>query len=682
MNNFPSLYITLTILFSGFVTYALLQYLYRYFRTPQKETLILLFFNCIAFIYVISDAFALFFNSVKPTNDIVHFFIIIKELVLLLFFIITPYFIDNILNLEAKQKLVNQILLWAGITLTVIIGSIIILSPDILITGIINDNPDNYLSFIYRKNISLLLAIRNIILIIYLLYMIAMLLFSKLYRKHFTPIKNTLFGLIILCYFAMTYLYSTLFTGNDTGFGNIPYPHFSLGITLFIVFIDFGSIDMAIIYNKRFNIVRNNLHRILYNDETLGIPNRMAFIRDIQSELNKIETTGGNFSLIFMDIDDFRSLNECYGQNIGNEILKLLTHRLIEYFNLEGMLYRIGGDEFVLFLKEINTDEEVKTLARKIVASFRNSFSVSGIPYLITASLGILQIPHDGKDTDNILNNAYNVIRSAKKNKNTFAIFTEELIDNSSMKINIVNLLRSSINRDQFTLFYQPIMDFNGKIVHAECLLRCTNNDPLIGGPGKFIPLMEEAGLSKELDNMVIRKAFHDMEMNIGKKLSIGINLSTNQLLNPKFSDFLSSFAQQHGIEKRQIILEVTESNLINNLKLGRESLMKLKNSGFIMAIDDFGSGFSSLAYLAELPVDILKIDMVFVQSVPGDSKKEAIAKHIIELAHSLNLKVIAEGFELPEQADFFKGLGCDLYQGYYFSRPLPLNELLAKYPD
>jgi EAL domain-containing protein (putative c-di-GMP-specific phosphodiesterase class I) len=181
---------------------------------------------------------------------------------------------------------------------------------------------------------------------------------------------------------------------------------------------------------------------------------------------------------------------------------------------------------------------------------------------------------------------------------------------------------------------------------------------------------------------MVIRKAFHDMEMRIKNKFSIGINLSANQLVNPAYSDFLSSFARQHGIENKQIILEVTESLLMQNIYAGHDNILKLKNNGFKIAIDDFGKGFSSLTYLAELPVDILKMDIVFVHSVPGDSKKEAMVKYIIEMAHSLNLKVIAEGFELPEQFEFFKGLGCDLYQGYYFSRPMPLDKLLAQYPD
>ncbi|MGV7927811.1 MAG: EAL domain-containing protein [Spirochaetota bacterium] len=226
------------------------------------------------------------------------------------------------------------------------------------------------------------------------------------------------------------------------------------------------------------------------------------------------------------------------------------------------------------------------------------------------------------------------------------------------------------------------MVDGEERIVYAEALLRCTGENQSLGGPGHFIPIIEKAGLAKEVDNMVIHKAFHDMEVLVGQRFKISINLSTNQLVNVRYSDFLSSFADQHGIENRNIILEVTENQLMSNLTSGKESLKKLRERGFSIAVDDFGTGFSSLAYLAELPVDILKVDMIFVQSVPGDPRKEAMAHHIVQLAHSLGLKVVAEGFETRAQFDFFRALGCDFFQGYLFSRPVPLNDLLKKYRD
>ena len=676
MEQIPTLNIILTFLFSGFIAYSVLIYLYRYFRMPQDETLPLIMFTGVAFVYIISDAAALYFSFFKPNIDAARIFITIEEITLLLFLIVAPYFIDKILELKSKQKIFNRVLLWAGAASAIIIGSIIILSPDILLTCTVNDNPDIYSYITCRLKTSPLLITRDILLIFYLFYMVIQILFSWTANKSINPIKNILAGLVILCYFAVTYMYKIFFYNNQI----FSYPHIILGIVLCILFMNLGSIDLSVSYIKQLSDVRNDLNHVLYYDAALKIPNRIGFINDLKAELKNIEATGGKFSLIFIDIDDFQNLNECFGQHIGNEILNMLSKRLTEYFTYIGALYRIGGDEFVLLLKGIKSEEEAKNLAMKIIASLRNSFSVSGTSYTITASLGILQIPKDGKDIETIFNNGYAVINNTKKIKNTFTVFKRELTDFSLKKINIINILRSSIDKDQFTLFYQPIVDRNKKIKHVEALLRCTNTDPVIGGPGVFIPLLEEAGLMNDIDNMVLRKAFHDMEMRIKKKVNISINLSANQVVNPAYSDFLSSFAKQHGLESRQIILEVTESTLIQNMSAGRENLLKLKDKGFIIAIDDFGKGFSSLTYLAELPVDILKMDMVFVHSVPGDSKKEAMVKHIIEMAHSLNLKVIAEGFEIREQVEFFKELGCDYYQGYFFSRPMPLDELISKY--
>ena len=405
-----------------------------------------------------------------------------------------------------------------------------------------------------------------------------------------------------------------------------------------------------------------------------------GFKKDLETKLDDLEDGDNCITLIFIDIDDFQNINESYGESMGNELLKMLASRMKDNFSLAGRLYRIGGDEFVYLLENEGSEDNAGAFASKIITSLRNPFLLSGESYMMTVSIAILLIPRDGKDLESVMNNAYSTIRSAKKTKNTYKFFSSDLLEKTSQKIHTVNLLRNCISRDEFVLHYQPVVDVNGKIFYAESLLRCTNNNPSIGGPGNFVPLIQKAGLMKELDNLVVSKAFYDMEMKIKYKFNLGINLSSGQLGNPAYADFLSSFAKQHGIEPRRLILEITESTLVENIHLAHESLAELKRNGFLIAIDDFGKGFSSLTYLAELPVDILKIDMAFVHEIPGDAKKETLVKYIIELGKSLNLTVLAEGFELPEQVDFFKKNGCGLFQGYYFSRPMPLEELLEKY--
>ncbi len=672
-------YIFIIIFFTGFSAFALIQYVYIYVRTARKGTLISLLFSLAAFLYIGSDALVFYFSATSYERGITIYFTCLRELIPLSFLPLAPVFLNQELSLKPVIKKINRVLFLTGFLLIAVAIITVFISPEPLITGQ-DENAQFYSYHIHEQSDSPLLILLNIALIIYLLYTIAVILYYKIRRISFKPVTNSLVGLTIMSYFIMRYLYFLIFIKNQTVAGNTAYHHIATGIVILLIFINFGTVDLFTRYYNQLSIVKNDLNRILYIDSLLEIPNRMGFIKDLQSKLNEIETDGGIFSLIFLDIDDFQNLNECFGENVGNELLKKLSKRLLEYFTYVA-LYRTGGDEFVLVIKEPDSLEDIKTIAAKIIASLRNSFSISGISYTLTASLGILQIPHHGKDTETILNNAYSVIRSAKKNKNTFEIFTQELTNVSTVKIHIVNLLRKSIERDQFALYYQPIVNKNKKLIHAETLLRCTNPDPSIGGPGTFIPIIEEAGLINDVDNMVIRKAFHDMEMRIKKKFSISINLSVNQLINPAYGDFLSSFADQHGIENRHITLEITENKLMENMSSGRENLMNLKDKGFRIAIDDFGKGFSSLTYLVELPVDILKMDIEFVHSVPGDKRKESIVRHIIEMAHSLDLKIVAEGFETKEQFEFFKSLGCDLYQGYYFSKPLPIDELLAKFP-
>jgi diguanylate cyclase (GGDEF)-like protein len=683
LKNTEIIYLILSAVFSSFVLYACIQFTYTYIKMHSRQILAPLLFSCIAFIYIVSDMFALIYSVLTPVAEKMRFFILLRELIPLFFLIAAPLFLNHIIQLQERIKKINTYIFRAGICSTIIIIVITLILPDFFISIPANFSLTDYPWMVSAQKNGPLFIIKIVLLMIYLLYTIAIYLYLNINHKTTSPGTSNLIGFIVLCYFGFNMIYSIFFYSNNISFAQILYRNFSIGMTIFIIFVNFGIIDLFIDNTAQLTKLRNNIERIMNYDAELGIPNRNGFLKDLSAKVNEMQKMGIEFSLIVIDIDDFQSFNECFGEIAGDEILKLLSQRITDFFIQEGNLYRIGGDEFAFLSNTIKYEKDSIKLAEKMITSFRNPFKISGIDYLVTACIGILQLPRDGFDSETILSNAYSVIRKAKKNKNTFAVFSSELIDVTSNKINIVNILRNSIAKDEFTLFYQPIVDRNGKIYCAEALIRCTNTyHPATKNPSMFLPLIEEAGFMKELDDMVIRKAFRDMEFSIREKFSISINLSTNQLINTSYSDFLSSFAKQHRIENKQITLEVTESKLIENLSSGRDNLLKLKKNGFNIALDDFGTGFSSLVYLAELPIDIIKIDMALVKSTPGDPRKESIARYILEMAHSLNLKVVAEGFETREQIDFFKGLGCDLYQGYYYSRPVLLDEILAKYPD
>lgn len=678
--NIPYLYLFFTILLTGFAAFALIKFIYIYIKIRRKEVLPFILLGLSAFIYITCDMTALIYYIFTSDPAAARVFVSIREFASVMFLIIIPYLTGRLLILKPSVIKINRILLGSAVTISVVIIAAVLWKPG-LFTGELNNSvPHDYRQIVVIQKYQPLYIFKNIMLMIYLVYGITVFLYSDIHSRALYPVKKILIGLVVLLYFALSGFYSILFFNSSYGYVSFYYPHISTGIAIFLLFNSFGITDALTDYIAQLFKSKNELRRILYDDPHLGIPNRNSFLDVLQVKLNNLKDNYRNVSLIFIDIDDFQHVNESFGEKTGDEILKLFSMRLLSHFAGEGALYRIGGDDFVFILDGFRSEDETGNLAVKIISSLRNPFYISEKSYLVTASLGIIQVPRDGDNISTILGNAYSVIRSAKHTKNTFNVFSRDMVNNSSNRINMVNLLRTSISTDQFVMYYQPVVNADEKVIYAESLLRCTNPDPSISGPGKFIPLMERAGLMKDIDDMVIKKTFHDMELHIKKQFNISINLSSNQLVNPLYSDFLSSFAVQQGIDPGQIILEVIENTLIENFNSGRESLLKLKEKGFKIAIDDFGKGFSSLSYLAELPLDILKIDMAFVESVPGDPKKEAIAGHIIELAHSLGLKVVAEGFEDRKQFEFFRQLGCDNFQGYYFSRPLPLDEFLKKY--
>lgn len=673
-NDLPVTYLCISILLSGFAFYFLIEFIYIYFITGRKVVINHILAGTSTLLYVTGDTAALLFFILTNNHENARIFILIRELSLLLFMVSMPFTAGRLLALKNGLLKFNKTLFGIAIVSTVVIISLSLYRPELMIGDA--GGKINYRMIGVIRDITPLFIIKNAMLALYIVYVIAAIYYSKIRNRVLYPATKIYISLIVMVYFILSEFFFILFFSGNTDSVRFYFPYMGTGIAIFLMLNIFNLVDILVDNAEKFIKIEKDLKHILYEDKDTGLQNRNGFIDKLKIEL----LSESDLSLIFIDFDDFQNINESFGEKTGDEILKLFTGRLLEFFSSEGSLYRIGGDDFVLVLNNAKSDVEAGVVAGKIISSMRNPFTVSGVSHVLTVSIGIIRMPRDGNSVNSIMANAYSAIRSAKQTKNTYRIFSENMAELSSRRIGIVSLLRASINNDQFELFYQPVVDADGNLVYAESLLRCTNTDPAIGGPGQFIPLMEKAGLIKEIDDMVIRKAFHDLEMRIKKRFSISINLSSNQLVNPAYSDFLYSFSIQHGIDPSQITLEVIENTLIENLDSGRQSILNLKQKGFKIAIDDFGKGFSSLSYLSELPVDIVKIDMAFVQSIPGDQKKEAVAAHIMNLAHSLELKVVAEGFEKKEQVDFFKNIGCDNFQGYYFSRPLPLDELLKKY--
>ena len=667
------------IFFSGIIVFAVIQFSFIYYKMPRKEVRTHLILSCIASLYILSDTLSSFFTVIIPHEHSTFFFGVTREAVTLSFFFLAPFYLNRVFILKKTLQKINRAFLITGFIAVPALVAAAVINPDLLFTRI-PDGSEFFSGGVFIENNAPLIKIRNIILMIHLSYAIILILIPGTRKKSELPLRTLFTGLVIISYFAFNYLYAILFSRHDVLPVTDHFPYLGLSVVIFITFLTFAVIHLFINYYTRIVTITNDLRSELYYDSDLQVPNRISFRKDLNFSINEAHESGEDFALLMFDIDNFHNIRESYGERFSDKILKMLIQRLIENFTLEGVLYRTGDTEFSFILNDMDTEEQVDALASKVLSSLKNPFMAYGASYTLTVSIAVLILPRDGNDIDTIIDNAYHTLSSAKKIKNTYEFFSNNLREKTITKIFTVDLLSNCISNDEFTLVYQPIVDVNGDLMYAEALLRCTNKDPAIGGPDNFIPIIEKAGMTKDLDNLVVRRAFYDMEMKIKNRFGISLNMTANQLTDPDYGEFLLLFAKQHGIEPGQLVLEITESTLVQNIELARESLMALKQHGFSIAIDDFGKGFSSLTYLVELPVDILKIDMAFVHAVPGDPKKETLVKYIMELGNALNFKVVAEGFELPEQVDFFKDIGCNYFQGYYFSKPLSIHELLKRY--
>ncbi len=672
----PFTYLSLSQLFTGIALFGFVRLIYIYHKTRDRLILTHTLINASFFIYMLSDSISLI--MLLNDNYCVHL-VLTRKLMLTAFPAAAAILVHQSIALSPMIKRINIILLIAAGFLFAAFTAIGLISPG-LITGASSaaDNLMEAAPALHQATPLFLFMISTVTL--YLFYTAGVFSYAAAAGITHADQKKFIYSLYTLVYFALTGMFILLFFSSSSFFLSSYYPHTSAGMAAFIIINSFGLTDIYMDNARQLEKVKINYEKNLYSDRLTGLNNRGKFLADMKRLLPALQEKNETSTLFFLDIDNFQDINESFGEHTGDELLKAFSRRISGRGGRGAELYRIGGDDFVLLIRHYISAQDAVSLANGIIASLRNPFLFSGMSYMVTSSIAIMHIPRDGDTPDRILQNAYSVLRQAKRHKNTYLEFNSGTLHSTSERIRAVNILRSSIAEDRFALHYQAIVDSSGKPFYAETLLRCTNPDPSIGGPGSFIPLLEKAGLMKEVDNMVLRKAFYDLEMRLKKRIGISINLSSSQLVDPEYCVFISDFAAQHGISTELIVLEVVENTLIENLTAGRDNIRTLKEMGFRIAIDDFGKGFSSLSYLSELPVDILKLDMDFTRSIPGDPRNAQISEHIVRLAHSLGLTVVIEGVEHQEQLDFFSRLGCDHFQGYLFSRPLPIQDFIGKY--
>ncbi len=417
---------------------------------------------------------------------------------------------------------------------------------------------------------------------------------------------------------------------------------------------------------------------LAFHDSLTGLPNRAQARNHFNKAKAYADRSGAKVALLFLDLDNFKTINDSLGHDMGDVLLEKVAHALKSNIRHTDTIFRYGGDEFLIQLSDVHSGDDITAIAEKIIGHVVGPFNVGGNELSTTCSIGISLYPDDGKDFDSLLKRSDTAMYKAKgSGRNAFRFYTDRMNLEAVEHLKLMNSLRCALEKNEFTLHYQPQLDIRtGRVIGAEALIRWNHPELGMVPPSRFIPIAEESGVIVQIGEWVLQEAcsaamhWPDMVM--------AVNLSAIQINRPHFVDMVFDVVERSGLDPARLELELTESALFSGEGAAQEAIRQLKKVGIRFSIDDFGTGYSSLAYLRQLHVEKLKIDRSFIQELSEKPDDTAIVAAIIQMAKGLGLKTIAEGVEDATVLAVLKKLRCDEFQGFYFSKPLPEHEFDA----
>jgi len=445
----------------------------------------------------------------------------------------------------------------------------------------------------------------------------------------------------------------------------------------------------------------DRVHRLAYFDTLTGLPNRQLFLQHLGSAVDHARATDSRVATLYVDLDNFKRINDTLGHSFGDAVLKTISNRIdacirsddhvlradADNGDTEPRLARLGGDEFVAILQNLDSVDDAVTVAERIRAELNQPVEHLGHEFVVTSSIGVSMYPDDGDDIEALLKNADVAMYQAKSaGRNSVRFYSGTMSLRSLERLELENGLRHALTRDELQLHYQPQIDLStGEISGVEALLRWTHPERGNIPPSTFIPLAEECGLITPLGEWVLLEACRQSKVwreKYGRQPKIAINLSTQQFVRSDVASVVLQALADANLSPSALQLELTETILMNDFEETTKTLRKLKQAGVKIAMDDFGTGYSSLSYLKRLPLDTLKIDRSFVSDLERNCDDAAICSAIIAMAHSLDLRVVAEGVETREQLKYLRSQRCDEVQGFLISKPRPAAEIEEKFLD
>jgi diguanylate cyclase (GGDEF)-like protein len=421
-------------------------------------------------------------------------------------------------------------------------------------------------------------------------------------------------------------------------------------------------------------------------DDLTNLPNRRLFLAMLRQEMAKAERHHRFGAVFFIDLDRFKSVNDSLGHAVGDELLVRVARKITARLRQEDTLARLGGDEFVVLLPEVGNDPEsagahASTIADEMRKMFTDPFMIHGHDIHLTISIGIAVFPGNVIAEDLLKYADVAMYRVKSEGRDGVRLFSEEMQDAVNQQRTIEKGLRDALTNQEFELYFQGQYDAENQLVGAETLLRWNHPERGVVSPGEFIDVAEQTGLIVPIGDWVLRSACEQLAL-LNNDLKLAVNVSPRQFSDSAFVDNLKQVLLETGANPRLLTLEITEGLAIGNIRHSIDTMNELKKLGISFSVDDFGTGYSSLSYLHQLPIDELKIDQSFVRNISTSSENEVIVDTIIVMAQQLNLKIVAEGVETPEELNYLKLRQCNYFQGYHFARPEPFAEFCRKRND
>jgi len=426
-----------------------------------------------------------------------------------------------------------------------------------------------------------------------------------------------------------------------------------------------------------------SLYYAANHDRLTGLVNRSMITEVLQNAVLKAKRAGKALAVLFLDLDHFKGINDTLGHAAGDELLKVVANWMMSTVRDSDSVARIGGDEFVIVMELLDDILRASRLAQRIITLMEKPVTLCGQEVFVTPSIGIATYPECGSTAEVLMQKADMAMYLAKSSgRNAYYYYSNDLQQSAVQYEDIKNRLHRAIQRNEFFMVYQPIVNQDGHVLGWEALVRWQSPDHSVVAPDDFIPVAEQSGLIKELGQWIIKTCLLQLKQLIANRPNtiankLSINLSVFQLRDPSLVKLLVAETQDQSIAPSQIMLEITESALIDEVRGGRETIVQLAQYGFVIAIDDFGTGYASFRHIQNLPIKVIKIDRSFVSNVDQDKEKAALVDAMLTMARALSLTTIIEGIETPQELTFFAERGCDHFQGYLFSAPKRHDEQL-----